>query len=178
VPWTLNPLLVRGLDYYTRTVFEFTSSVDTTALGGGGRYDGLAELLGGQPTPGIGFGAGVERLTLELKRQGITPPAEEVPKAFVTYLGQAPELKDVATEIVAQLRRAGIKTEMSYGGRSPKAQMRQANASGAAYAVIIGETELAGDFVTIKDLQAQSMDTEKKQLQVKRDALIAYLARA
>jgi len=175
VPWTLNPLLVRGLDYYTRTVFEFTSSVDKTALGGGGRYDGLAELLGGQPTPGIGFGAGIERLILELKRQGITPPAEERPKAFVAYLGQEPELKDAAMEIVAQLRRAGIKTEMSYGDRSPKAQMRQANASGAAYAVIIGEVELAGDFVTIKDLQAQSMDTEKKQVQVKRDALVAYL---
>lgn len=178
VPWTRNPLLVRGLDYYTRTVFEFTSSVDKTALGGGGRYDGLAELLGGQPTPGIGFGAGIERLILELKRQGITPPAEERPEAFVTYLGQAPELKDAAVEIVAQLRRAGIKTEMSYGDRSPKAQMRQANASGAAYAVIIGEAELADDFVTIKDLQAQGMDAEKKQVQVKRDALIAYLGGA
>lgn len=176
VSWTLNPLLVRGLDYYTRTVFEFTSGIDKTALGGGGRYDGLAELLGGQPTPGIGFGAGVERIILELKRQNIAPPVEERPTAFVVYLGKAPELKDAAVQITAQLRRAGIKTDMSYGERSPKAQMKQANASGAAYAVIIGEAELAEDSITIKDLQAEGMDTEKKQVQVKRSALVSYLS--
>ncbi len=176
VPWTLNPLLVRGLDYYTRTVFEFTSGIDKTALGGGGRYDGLAELLGGQPTPGIGFGAGVERIILELKRQNIAPPVEERPTAFVVYLGKAPELKDAAVQITAQLRRAGIKTDMSYGERSPKAQMKQANASGAAYAVLIGEAELAEDSITIKDLQAEGMDTEKKQVQVKRSALVSYLS--
>ena len=176
VPWTLNPLLVRGLDYYTRTVFEFTSGIDKTALGGGGRYDGLAELLGGQPTPGIGFGAGVERIILELKRQNFAPPVEERPTAFVVYLGKAFELKDAAVQITAQLRRAGIKTDMSYGERSPKAQMKQANASGAAYAVIIGEAELAEDSITIKDLQAEGMDTEKKQVQVKRSALVSYLS--
>lgn len=176
VPWTLNPLLVRGLDYYTRTVFEFTSGIDKTALGGGGRYDGLAELLGGQPTPGIGFGAGVERIILELKRQNIAPPVEERPTAFVVYLGKAFELKDAAVQITAQLRRAGVKTDMSYGERSPKAQMKQANASGAAYAVIIGEAELAEDSITIKDLQAEGMDTEKKQVQVKRSALVSYLS--
>ena len=176
VPWTLNPLLVRGLDYYTRTVFEFTSGIDKTALGGGGRYDGLAELLGGQPTPGIGFGAGVERIILELKRQNIAPPVEERPTAFVVYLGKAFELKDAAVQITAQLRRAGIKTDMSYGERSPKAQMKQANASGAAYAVIIGEAELAEDSITIKDLQAEGLDTEKKQVQVKRSALVSYLS--
>jgi len=176
VPWTLNPLLVRGLDYYTRTVFEFTSGIDKTALGGGGRYDGLAELLGGQPTPGIGFGAGVERIILELKRQNIAPPVEERPTAFVVYLGKAPELKDAAVQITAQLRRAGINTDMSYGERSPKAQMKQANASGATYAVIIGEAELAEDSITIKDLQAEGMDTEKKQVQIKRSALVSYLS--
>ncbi len=176
VPWTLNPLLVRGLDYYTRTVFEFTSGIDKTALGGGGRYDGLAELLGGQPTPGIGFGAGVERIILELKRQNFAPPVEERPTAFVVYLGKAFELKDAAVQITAQLRRAGIKTDMSYGERSPKAQMKQANASGAAYAVIIGEAELAEDSITIKDLQAEGLDTEKKQVQVKRSALVSYLS--
>ena len=176
VPWTLNPLLVRGLDYYTRTVFEFTSGIDKTALGGGGRYDGLAELLGGQPTPGIGFGAGVERIILELKRQNIAPPVEERPTAFVVYLGKAFELKDAAVQITAQLRRAGIKTDMSYGERSPKAQMKQANASGAAYAVIIGEAELAEDSITIKDLQAEGLDTEKKQVQVERSALVSYLS--
>ena len=176
VSWTLNPLLVRGLDYYTRTVFEFTSGVDKTALGGGGRYDGLAEILGGDPTPGIGFGAGMERIILELKRQHIAPPAEERPRAFVAYLGKTVELKDAAVQVVAELRHAGIKTEMSYGDRSPKAQMKQANASGAAYAVIIGEQELAGGYVSVKDLQAAGMESEKKQVEVQRDALVAYLA--
>src|SRR6266446_2620096 len=176
VPWTLNPLLVRGLDYYTRTVFEFTSGVDKTALGGGGRYDGLAEILGGEPTPGIGFGAGMERIILELKRQHIAPPAEERPRAFVAYLGKTAELKDAAVQVVAELRHAGIKTEMSYGDRSPKAQMKQANASGAAYAVIIGEQELVGGYVSVKDLQAAGMESEKKQVEVQRDVLVAYLA--
>jgi histidyl-tRNA synthetase len=176
VPYLLNPLLVRGLDYYTRTVFEFTSDVDKTALGGGGRYDGLAEILGGQSTPGIGFGAGIERIILELKRQQITPPPEERPRVFVVYLGKATELKDAAVRVAAELRHTGIKTEMSYGDRSPKAQMKQANSSGAAYAVIIGEKELAEGFVSLRDLQAANMDAEKKQVEVPREELVAYLA--
>ncbi len=175
VPFTLDPLIVRGLDYYTRTVFEFTSEIDKLALNGGGRYDGLAELLGGPPTPGIGFGAGVERIILELKRQGIPAPPEEQLRAFVVYFGKTTELKEAAMHLVAKLRHVGIKTEMSYGDRSPKAQMKQANASGAAYAIIIGEEELAGGFVSVKDLQAPGMDTEKKQVQVQREALIGFL---
>src|SRR5438046_7141141 len=93
VPFTLDPLIVRGLDYYTRTVFEFTSEIDKVALNGGGRYDGLAEVLGGAHTPGIGFGAGIERIIQELKRQNITPPADELPLAFVVYFGKSPEYK-------------------------------------------------------------------------------------
>jgi histidyl-tRNA synthetase len=175
VPITLDPLIVRGLDYYTRTVFEFTSEIDKLALNGGGRYDGLAELLGGAPTPGIGFGAGIERIILELKKQGIVPPVEEKPRAFVVYFGKTAELKDAAVRLVAELRQAGIKTEMSYGDRSPKAQMKQANASGAAYALIIGESELAKDSVSMKDLKAGNKETEQKQVEVKRDQLLAML---
>ncbi|MDQ2905168.1 MAG: histidine--tRNA ligase [Chloroflexota bacterium] len=175
VPFELNPLLVRGLDYYTRTVFEFTSDVGNQALNGGGRYDGLAEVLGGQHTPGIGFGMGYERIILEMKRQGIEAPPEEQPRAFVVYLGRAPELKDAAVQVAAQLRHAGIKTEMSYGDRSPKAQMKQANNSGAAYAVLLGESELAGGFVTVRDLQAAGVETEKKQVEVPQDTLTTYL---
>ncbi len=169
VPFTLNPLLVRGLDYYTRTVFEFTSEVDKTALSGGGRYDGLAEILGGAPTPGIGFGAGVERIILELKRQGIVPPAEERPRAFVVYLGKTVELKDAAVGLVAELRHAGLKVEMSYGDRSVKAQMKQISSSGAAYAIFIGEEELAGNFVVVKDQQTA------EQVKVPREELVDYL---
>ncbi len=175
VPVSLDPLLVRGLDYYTRTVFEFTSEIDKMALNGGGRYDGLAEILGGAPTPGIGFGAGIERIILELKRQGITPPEEQQTRAFVVYFDRTTELKNAAVQITAQLRRAGIKVEMSYGDRSRKAQMKQANASGAAYAILIKEEELVEDLVTVKDMQAEGMDVESKQVQVKRDALIEYL---
>ena len=174
VPFAIDPLIVRGLDYYTRTVFEFTSG-DKLALNGGGRYDGLAEILGGTPTPGIGFGAGIERIILELKRQNIMPPAEAQTRVFVVYLGKITELKDAAIQLTAELRHAGIKTEMSYGDGSPKAQMKQANASGAIYAVILGEDELANNVVSVKNLQAEGMDKEKKQIQVQRDTLLEYL---
>ncbi len=179
VPFELDPLIVRGLDYYTRTVFEFTSEIDKKlALNGGGRYDGLAELLGGAPTPGIGFGAGMERTIAEMKKQRITPPEEERPRAFVVYFGKAPEYKDAAVRMVAELRHAGIKTEMGYGERSAKSQMKQANNSGAAYAVLIGEEELKGGFVTVKDLQAEGMGTEGKQVVVRREELVEYVKRA
>jgi histidyl-tRNA synthetase len=175
VPYEIDPLIVRGLDYYTRTVFEFTSDTDKLALNGGGRYDGLAELLGGQPTPGIGFGAGIERTIAELKKQHIKPPEEEHPRAFVVYLAKTPELKQAAVQLVAQLRHAGIKTEMSYGDRSAKAQMKQANSSGAAYAVIIGETELAANSISVKDLRATGTEEGNKQVEMPHDNLIAFL---
>jgi histidyl-tRNA synthetase len=175
VPFSIDSLIVRGLDYYTRTVFEFTSDLDRLALNGGGRYDGLAEILGGQHTPGIGFGAGVERIIQELKRQGITPPPEEPVQAFVVYFDRTAEQKNTAVEITAELRRAGIKTEMSYGDRSGKAQMKSANSSGAAYAVLLKDEELANGLVTVKDLRAEGMDSESKQVQIKREGLIEYL---
>src|SRR5436305_12376450 len=169
VPFEIDQLIVRGLDYYTRTVFEFTSGINKVALNGGGRYDGLAELLGGQPTPGIGFGAGIERIILELKSQKIVPPPEPALQAFVVYFGKAPEFKHAAVHITAQLRQAGIKAEMTSGDRSRKAQMKQANASGAAYAVIIGEEELANGAVSVKDLHAEGLDAASKQVQVPRE---------
>ena len=175
VPCSIDPMIVRGLDYYTRTVFEFKSELDKLALNGGGRYDALAEILGGPHTPGIGFGAGIERIILELKRQDIVPPAMLLPRAFVVYFGKTPEYKDAAVQITAELRHAGIKAEMSYGDRSRKAQMKQANTSGATYAIIIGENELAENAVTVKDLHAEGMDTESKQVLVKRDSLVQYL---
>ena len=174
VPFSLDPLLVRGLDYYTRTVFEFTSEIDKQALNGGGRYDGLAEILGGVPTPGIGFGAGIERIILELKRQGITPPPEQALRVFVVYFDKTETLKNAAVQITSELRHAGIKAEMSYGDRSSKAQMKQANTSGAAYAVLIKEDEFANDLVTIKDMQAEGIDIESTQVQIARDLIVAH----
>ncbi len=177
MPFEHDPLIVRGLDYYTRTVFEFTPLEDNTALSGGGRYDGLAEVLGGEHTPGIGFGAGTERIILELKKRGIKPEEAKKPRAFVVSFGRSEEARDAAIRLVAELRAAGIKSEMSYGGRSGKAQMKQADASGATYALLLGEDELAGGFVTVKALQAGGMETEKKQIQVKREDLVAFLQR-
>ena len=175
MPFEIDPLIVRGLDYYTRTVFEFTSDIDKLALNGGGRYDGLAEILGGAHTPGIGFGAGIERTIIEMKRQKVTPPAEEPPLAFVVYFGKSPEYKEAAVRTVAALRHNSIKTEMAYGERSAKSQMKQANNSGASYALLIGEKELEGGFVTIKDLQAEGLDTESKQVEVKEEDLMEDL---
>lgn len=178
VPFEHDPLIVRGLDYYTRTVFEFTSSDDNLALSGGGRYDGLAEILGGEHTPAIGFGAGIERIILELKKLGIQPHEQARPHAFVVGFGKGDACRNAAIRLTTQLRQAGIRAEMSYGGRSSKAQMKQANASGASYALLLGENELAGNFVTVKDLQAGGMETEKKQVEVKQEDLLAFLQRA
>lgn len=175
VPFEHDPLIVRGLDYYTRTVFEFTPAGENTALSGGGRYDGLAEVLGGAHTPGIGFGAGIERIILELKKRGIAPEETVKPQIFVVNLGRGEEYRNATVGLTAELRQAGIRTEMSYGGRSVKAQMKRADASGAAYALLLGENELAGGFVTVKDLQAGGMETERKQREIKRSDLLAFL---
>jgi histidyl-tRNA synthetase len=175
VPFEHDPLIVRGLDYYTRTVFEFTPLNERTALSGGGRYDGLAEILGGTHTPGIGFGAGIERIILELKRRDIQPLAEAKPQVFIVTIGKTEEYKEAAIQLVADLRRSGMKTEMSYGKRSVKGQMKQANTSGAAYAALIGESELAGDFVTIRDLQAKDLENGQKQFEIKRESLLDFL---
>lgn len=175
VPFEIDTLIVRGLDYYTRTVFEFSSEIDKVALNGGGRYDGMAEIFGGPHTPGIGFGVGIERVILELKRQGIVPPPEDKPRAFVVYFGKSRAMKDAAASITAELRQAGLKASTSYGERSTKAQMKQANASGAAYSIIIGEDELANGTVSVKNMQAGPEHVENKQAQVKREDLLAYL---
>lgn len=177
VPFEHDSLIVRGLDYYTRTVFEFTNTRDNLALSGGGRYDGLAEILGGAHTPGIGFGAGVERIILEMKKLGVQAPEEEKPRAFVVAFGKSIEYRESTIKLIAELRRAGVHAEMSYGGRSSKAQMKQAGASGAAYALLLGENELSGGFVTVKDLQAGGLESERKQFEVKRADLVEFLQR-
>ena len=110
-------------------------------------------------------------------RQKITPPADERQLAFVVYFGKTPEYKEAAVRTVAALRHNSIKAEMAYGDRSAKSQMKQANNTGAAYAVLIGEKELDGDFVTIKDLQAEGLGTESKKVEVRREELVGHLSR-
>ncbi len=145
--------LVRGLDYYTKTVFEIHPRGEEgaqTALGGGGRYDNLIEELGGKPTPAVGFAAGIERAILNLKKQGISVPSPPQTSVFVAYLNQ--EAKDKAIEYVAQLRREGIGAVFASGDRSLKAQLRQANALGANYTIIIGEDELKDGLIVWRDM--------------------------
>ena len=130
VEFTLAPTLVRGLDYYTRTTFEFVDEAigAQSSIAGGGRYDGLIEQLGGQPTPGIGFGAGIERLLLSLEAEGISVEPDRL-DVFVMLHEQ--ELKPRVLPLVQELRRHGLRAEIDYGGRSPKGQLTHARRLGA-----------------------------------------------
>jgi len=159
VPFTLNPRLVRGLDYYTRTVFEVTPPEEgqQSTIGGGGRYDGLIELLGGRPTPGVGFATGIERMILNLKRQGVPVPGQRSPHVYVAV--QSPAARVAAFRLASELRRAGTAALVGTGERSLKAQMRHADAVGARYVAILGERELAGGSVTLKDLATGGQET-------------------
>jgi histidyl-tRNA synthetase len=151
VPFTIQPRLVRGLDYYTRTTFELQSSaLDSAqdALGGGGRYDGLVEALGGPPTPGIGFGLGIERILLAADKEGVFPGPPSVVDVWVVDTTGGRE----ATLLVAELRRAGVSCDRSFGGRSMKAQLKGADRSGARLALIVGEKEVDLGVVAVRDL--------------------------
>jgi len=152
VEYVVNPHIVRGLDYYTRTAFEFISGAlgaQNTVLAGG-RYDGLVEELGGPATPGIGFAAGIERL---LMAAGETAPLPEQPgPLFIATLG--PVARHAGFVLAERLRRAGIPALTDYGERSLKAQMREANRKGAWFSVVIGENELAAGEIALRDMRA------------------------
>ena len=150
--YEVSPRLVRGLDYYTRTTFEFVAdALDTAqnAVGGGGRYDGLVEELGGPPTPGIGFALGVDRILLACDAEGAFAAAAAPVEVFVvdTAGGQT------AAVLCDRLRQAGLGVDRAFDGRSMKAQMKRADRSGAAAAVIIGPDEQAEGAVTVRDMR-------------------------
>jgi len=154
----LEPRLVRGLDYYTRTTFEFAAlALDAAqnAVGGGGRYDGLAEAIGGPPTPGIGFGIGIERLLLACDAEGCFNPAPSAPDVFVVDVTGGGAARDLCAEI----RRAGMSAHRAYDDRSVKAQLKLADRSGARYAAIVGPRELEEGIVTVRALQEGSQMT-------------------
>jgi histidyl-tRNA synthetase len=153
IPFTINPRLVRGLDYYTRSVWEIWPPVAgaQSTLGGGGRYDGLAEQLGGRPTPGVGFATGVERIILELKDQQVDLPSLSQPRAFFVY--QNEQGKQTAFRLAETLRANGISADLSFGDRKLGKQLSAADRAGAHYAVILGEEELASGTATVKDLR-------------------------
>jgi histidyl-tRNA synthetase len=156
----ITPTLVRGLDYYTRTAFEFVSpgiSEQQGTLFGGGRYDGLAEILGGPSVPGVGFGMGLERVSLALRDEGIDPPEEPRLDAFVVGIGA--EGRDAARMLTRRLRAAGVRADAAYGDRPLKAQLRMADRAGASFAAIVGEQEAASGAVTLRRLADGTQET-------------------
>ncbi|MGI8927316.1 MAG: histidine--tRNA ligase [Tepidiformaceae bacterium] len=157
IPFVIDPLLVRGLDYYNRTVFEIVPLDDERAqgtVGAGGRYDGLVELLGGPPTPGVGFGSGIERIILEMQRNEVSFDMPAAAAVFVAHHGGG--AARAAFRLAGELREAGHATITGEAGRSLKSQLRSANAAGARVAVIIGEDELAAGTAMVKDLAGGS----------------------
>jgi histidyl-tRNA synthetase len=159
LPFEINHCLVRGLDYYTRTVFEVQPEVEgaQNTLGGGGRYDDLIEELGGKPTPAIGFAAGIERIILNLKKQNIFVPVLPKPQVFLAYVGD--EAKDEAIKLAAKLRENGISVIEAMGSKSLKAQLRQANNLGIRYTVIIGEEEVRSRTASFRDMTTSQQQT-------------------
>lgn len=155
IPFTIDHRLVRGLDYYRRTTFEFrglTLDSAQNALGGGGRYDGLVEDLGGPPTSGVGFAIGVDRTLLACDDEGVFAAPDPAVDVFVvdTVDGAA------ALEITTELRRAGLSADRAFDGRSMKAQMKAADRSGASVAVIVGSDEAAANAALVRPLRADA----------------------
>jgi len=159
LPFSTDHRLVRGLDYYTRTVFEVQpeSEGSQSALGGGGRYDDLIEELGGQPTPALGFACGIERIILNLKKQGVPVKPPLKPAVFIAFLGE--EAKEKALNLASMLRNEGACVIQASGSKSLKAQLRQANNLGAAHTVIIGEQELKEGSFILRDMKSASQKT-------------------
>lgn len=153
IAFKLDPRLVRGLDYYTKTAFEvqYAPLGAQSAVAGGGRYDGLIEEIGGNPTPAVGFAVGIERVLLALEKQGLLPEAESADDVFVVALGA--EAQMTAFKLLADFRNAGLSAAMDFAGRSMKAQMKQANKANARFVAILGEDEVKESVVMLKDMQ-------------------------
>ncbi|MEM9747035.1 MAG: histidine--tRNA ligase [Actinomycetota bacterium] len=169
IAYTVAPTLVRGLDYYRRTIFEFqggTLDSAQNALGGGGRYDGLVEALGGPPTPGIGFALGLDRILLACDDEGVFAAEATPPSVFVVDTTGGAE----ALAITAELRAAGLTADRAYDGRSMKAQMKLANRSDAPNAVIVGSDEVESGTVVVKPM-APGLD----QQTIPRTDLVSHL---
>lgn len=152
IQYNINPYIVRGLDYYTRTVFEIISN-DIGAQGtvcGGGRYDGLIEELGGSPTPGIGFGLGLERLLLTMEGQGIEFPKPEPITLFIASIGDKADMK--AQTLVWQLRKENISADKDHMGKSLKAQMKYADKIGAKFTMVLGDNEIDNGQAALKNM--------------------------
>ncbi len=170
IEYVVDPGIVRGLDYYTKTAFEFV----TTSIGaqgtvcGGGRYDNLIEEVGGPSTPGVGFGLGIERLLLTMESEGVEIPKPEGTGAFIVMMGE--DAKKYGLGLAASLRSLGINTEIDLLARNIKGQMKNASRAGAKYAVIIGDNELETGMLGVKILD------ESRQIEVSKDEIISFLS--
>lgn len=154
IPYSINPRMVRGLDYYTGTTFEFVHELlgAQSGIGGGGRYDGLMESLGGQNLSGIGFGLGIDRTLLACEAEGIDLTSQARPDLFVIPLGE--DAKNYSIEFIDKLRKDGAIVDCAYGDRALKGAMKGADRSGAKYALVIGESELASGVGELKNMES------------------------
>lgn len=169
VSYTVNPKIVRGLDYYTKTVFEFISGdigAQSTVCGGG-RYDGLIGDLGGNPMPALGFAAGIERLLLTMEAQGVAIPAPDPCDVYIASMGDAAHRS--ASALAMALRTAGIYAEFDVVGRGLRAQMKYADKLGAKYSLVLGDNEIAENKANLKNMRTG----EQKEIPLDRDAFIA-----
>jgi histidyl-tRNA synthetase len=172
IPYVIDNRLVRGLDYYTRTAFEFVSELlgpTQSTLCGGGRYDGLAEVLGGEPTPGIGFGLGLERVLLAMEREGLPLPRPEPLAVFLVALGET--ARKEARALLRSLREQGLPADASLEERPLKAQLKMADRAEARFAAILGEQELAEGMITLRRM------ADGHQERVKLSEVGSWLAR-
>ena len=169
IAYTVDPRIVRGLDYYTKTAFEFVTESNGTqgTVCGGGRYDHLIEEIGGPPIPGVGFGLGIERLLMLMDEHGVEIPQPEPLKAFIAVMGD--DAKAFGLKLLRELRQKGVKAEMDTLARNIKGQFKYADRRGAKYTVVIGDTELAEGAVSIKEMATS------QQRQVKLDDLLEEL---
>jgi histidyl-tRNA synthetase len=161
ISYQVNPRMVRGLDYYTGTTFEFIHDDlgAQSGIGGGGRYDGLMEILGGQSLSGIGFGLGVDRALLAAQAEGVISDDQFTSDLFIIPLGD--DQKSVALSLASQLRTAGIRTEIAFGDRALKGAMKAADKSGSRYVVIIGDDEVASGSVELKRMSDGTITSVK-----------------
>jgi histidyl-tRNA synthetase len=153
IAYEIDPRLVRGLDYYTRTAFEFVAGTLSAGQGtvcGGGRYDGLAEVLGGPATPGIGFGLGLDRVLLAIEGEGLPPSPTRGPRCFIVTVGEGS--RAVGGDLLARLRAAGVPSARAFEERPLKAQFKMADRADADFVAILGTDELAGGTVTLRRL--------------------------
>ena len=169
IEYSLDPRLVRGLDYYTKTAFEFkyTPLGAQSAVLGGGRYDGLIEECGGSPTPAVGFATGLERILLALETQQLLPQKKEACDIFIVSIGE--KAQQPAFKLLHELRDKNIATLMDYAGRSIKSQMKQANKNNAKYTVIIGDDEIDKNVASVRNMK------DSEQMEIPFDSLIDKL---